>query len=415
MLFDLRTYLLMFRLAFAERPRGPRLVLLLALAAGIPLVAAFHALCMALDRLLFPGFRRIEVREPVFVIGHARSGTSLLHELLARDAERFSTFLTYELFLPSILQKKGVRALGRADRAWLGGAIERRIRAFEDRAFARGREMHPMSLTRPEEDEFLFAASCASGVWVLLFPYWRELQSLYYTDAMPARRRRRLMRFYRGCVQRQLYLNGPHKLHLSKNPTFCGKLESLIEAFPDARFVVCMRTPYDTIPSLLKLVTRNWKAAHCSPARMEDSRRVLAEQSFHSYRYPLEVLARHPATRHAIVDYRALVEQPKRTVEAVYRDLGLALSPATERALAEEETRSRSHRAEHVYSLGEFGLEPGEIRARLGDLFERYGWDPEPPPAPQRPSEKIDPRTTPSANAIAMPTRQTATARPVDS
>jgi hypothetical protein len=381
-LFDLRSYLRMFRLAFAERPRGPRLVLLLVLAVGIPAVAAFHAVCMALDLVLFPGFRRLAVRGPVFVIGHARSGTSLLHELLARDAERFSTFLTWELFLPSILQKKLVRGLGRLDRAWLGGAIDGRIKAFEDRAFAKGREMHPMSLTRPEEDEFLFAASCASGVWVLLFPYWRELDYLYYTDELPPRRRRRLLRFYRGCVQRQLYLNGPEKTHLSKNPTFCGKVESLIEAFPDARFVVCLRSPYETIPSLLKMMTRNWKAARCTPERMEDSRRVLAAQSFHSYRHPLEVLERRPGTRRALVDYRALVEHPKQTVEAVYAQLGLAASPAYEKALLEEEARSRAHRAEHVYSLGEFGLEPGEIRARLGDLFERYGWEaPAPDPA----------------------------------
>jgi hypothetical protein len=174
-------------------------------------------------------------------------------------------------------------------------------------------------------------------------------------------------------------------------------VESLIEAFPDARFVVCLRTPYDTIPSLLKLVTRNWKAARCTPARMEDSRRVLAEQSFHSYRYPLEVLARHPETRSAVVDYRALVERPKQAVEGVYAELGFEPSPAYRKALLEEEARSKGHRGEHVYSLGEFGLEPGEIRARLGDLFERYGWDPEPPPAPQRVEKKSEPSTTPSA------------------
>lgn len=382
MLFDLRTYLRMFRLAFGERPRGARLVLLGILALGIPAVAAFHAVCMALDHLLFPGFRRIALREPVFVVGHARSGSSLLHELLARDGERFSTFLTWELFLPSILQKKLVRGLGALDRAWLGGALDRRIKAFEDRSFAKGREMHPMSFTRPEEDEFLFAASCASGVWVLLFPYWRELDYLYYTDELPPRRRRKLLRFYRGCVQRQLYLNGPEKIHLSKNPTFCGKVESLIEAFPDARFVVCLRTPYETIPSLLKLMTRNWKAARCSPERMEDSRRVLAEQSFHSYRHPLEVLARHPEIRSAQVDYRSLVEEPKARVLEVYARLGLPVSPEYEKALTLEEARSRTHRAEHVYSLGEFGLEPGEIRARLGDLFERYGWEPFGPPPP---------------------------------
>ena len=81
-----------------------------------------------------------------------------------------------------------------------------------------------------------------------------------------------------------------------------------------------------------------------------------------------------------MVDYRALVEAPKRTRSRRSTPrLGLPLSPAYEKALDEEEARSRSHRGEHVYSLGEFGLEPGEIRARLGDLFERYGWEPEPP------------------------------------
>ena len=193
---------------------------------------------------------------------------------------------------------------------------------------------------------------------------------------MPPRRRRRLLRFYRGCVQRQLYLNGAEKVHLSKNPTFCGKVESLIEAFPDARFVVCMRTPYDTIPSLFKLVTRNWKAARCSPERMEESRRVLAEQSFHSYRYPLEVLARHPETGARWSTTAPSSSEPKRSARRSTPGSGCRSRPATRRRSPRRRRARRSHRGEHVYSLGEFGLEPGEIRARLGDLFERYGWEP---------------------------------------
>lgn len=371
--FDFATYRQMFRLAFAERPAGARRTLLVVLAIAIPLLAAFNALCWTLDFALFPGFRRVAAREPVFILGHARSGTSLLHRLMSRD-DRFSTFLTWELFFPSIVQRKAVRALARLD-ARLGSPIDRRRRAWEDRTFAKGREMHPMSLTGPEEDEFLLALSCASGVWVLIFPYWRELQHFYYVDAMAPARRARILRFYRDCVRRQLYCNGPEKIHLSKNPTFSGRVESLIETFPDARFVVCLRSPYETIPSLLKMMTRNWKAAKCSPERIDDSRRALAEQSFHTYRHPLDVLARHPATRFALADYRALVAEPKRAVAAVHAALDLPLTAAYERTLDDEEQRSREHRAEHVYSLGAFGLEPGEIRARLGDLFDRFDWD----------------------------------------
>ena len=62
---------------------------------------------------------------------------------------------------------------------------------------------------------------------------------------------------------------------------------------------------------------------HWSEAEMQRSLRVLAEQSYHTYRYPLEVLARHPETPHAIVDYAELVAEPRKVVEQVYRSLGL--------------------------------------------------------------------------------------------
>jgi hypothetical protein len=375
--FDFRTYFLMMRLALAEKPKGSRRTTIVCLAVLIPVLASVNAVCMLLDFAFFPGFVRVRPHRPVFIVGHARSGTTLLHRLMSADGERFSVFLTWELFLPSILQKKLVRWLGRMDERWLDGAIDERIRAWEDRTFAKGREMHPMSLTGPEEDEFVLALSCASGVWVLVFPYWRELQHLYYTDEMAPKRRRRLMRFYRACVKRQLYLNGAHKMHLSKNPTFSGKIESLIEAFPDARFVVCMRSPYETIPSLLKLMTRNWKAGRCPSARIEESRRLLMEQSFHTYTYPSLALSKHPATRWVAVDYRDLVDHPRRSVERIYEALGFDITAEYAATLEAEERQARTHRAEHVYSLGEFGIERDEIRRRLAGLFEQYRWDEE--------------------------------------
>ncbi len=55
------------------------------------------------------------------------------------------------------------------------------------------------------------------------------LLDFYYVDERPKRERNRLLGFYEECVKRQLYLNGPEKIHLSKNPTFSGRVESSIE------------------------------------------------------------------------------------------------------------------------------------------------------------------------------------------
>jgi hypothetical protein len=375
LLFELRTYLRIVRLALREeKSRRRRRVVVVALVA-IPVLAALNAVCFALDPLFFPGFRRVEVRAPVFIVGHARSGTSLMHRLMACDEERFSWFATWELFLPSLLQRKLVRLLGACDRRFLGGRIARGITDWEDRAFARGRGMHPMSLTGPEEDEFLMALSCASGTVTTFFPYLRELEYLYFTDQRPVRQRRRVLSFYRACVRRQLYQNGPEKTHLSKNPVFSGKMESLIEAFPDARFIVLERSPLETIPSLLKMMERNWRASDCARPWIDDSLEVLARQSIHTYTQPLEVLARHPEIRSTIVDYRDLVTSPARAVEAAYAALDMTVSPALAAQLEREEARHADHRTEHVYDLAEFGLSRAEIRSQLAPLFARFGWD----------------------------------------
>jgi hypothetical protein len=373
--FAFRTFFRMFRLAFADHPSPRRRKVVWTLLFLIPALAAVNAVCFALDHLFYPGHRKLKARSPVFIIGHARSGTSLMHRLMSRDGERFSYFTMYEMFVPSLIQKKLIRFLGECDRRYWGETIARRIRAWEDRTFAKGRQMHPMSLSGPEEDEFLMAISCVSPVITTVFPYMREFASLYYFDELPAPHRRRVMRFYEACVRRQLFLNGSHKIHLSKNPVFSGKVRSLIETFPDARFVVLVRNPLETIPSLLKMCQRNWKASDCDRERIADSLEVLGGQSFHTYRHPFEVLAENPETPYAVVEYTDLVERPRKTVEAVYEKLGFEVSPAFGKTLAEEEALTRDHRAEHVYRLEEFGLTRAEIRVGLADLFERFGWE----------------------------------------
>lgn len=374
--FDFQTYFRMVRLAWNEHNPVSRRRLLLRLLVKVPVVACFHAICFFLDGILFPGLWRLEVRTPVFIIGHARSGTTLVHRLMSEDGERFSSFMLYELWFPSLLQKKVIRFLAHCDRRFLGSRVEKRVRAWEERKYGQTNKMHPMGLTKPEEDDFVLTYSCASGWWNVMLPYMQELD-FHYIDEWPVKRRHRLMKFYRQCIKRQLYLNGANKIHLSKNPTFCGRVESIIETFPDARIVVPMRNPYETIPSLLKLMQRGWQLRRWDEAKINASLRKLLQSSFHSYTYPDQVLARHPEVPHAVIDYRDLVAHPKRTIEQVYAQLGFAMSPEFSATLALEEQRAKAHESAHHYSLEEFGLTSTAIHSALAGLFARYGWDEE--------------------------------------
>lgn len=379
--FDFANHRRMLRLAWREPNALARRYYLAVLLLAVPLVSSFHAICFFLDGLLFPGLWRTRILTPVFVVGHARSGTTLVHRLMSKDEGRFSSFRLYELYFPSLLQKKAIRALASLDERLLGSRIERRVRAWEEKRYGAMRDVHAMGLTEHEEDDIVFYYSCASGFWITKMPYMGDLD-FYYVDDWSERKRRRLMRFYRDCVRRQLHLNGDDKIHLSKNPIFAGRVEALIETFPDARIVVPVRNPYETIPSLLKLMRRGWKHLGWDEQRQERCLRILADQSFHTYRHPLEVLDRHPETPHAVVDYRDAVADPATTIEQVYRQLGLPISPAYREVLLAEGKRAREHVSGHTYSLDEFGMEAEEIRGRLADLFDRFGWDEQAPPPP---------------------------------
>jgi hypothetical protein len=371
--FDFAQWARLVRVAWREPHPAGRRRMLVRLLGFVPLVASFHAVCFFLDGLLFPGLRRIAVHEPVFLVGHARSGTTLLHRVMSRDGARFSSFMLYEMYFPSLLQKRVIRALAAVDRRALGGFFERRVKAWEQKRYGKTQDLHAMGLTVPEEDDFLFYWSCASGTWMLKLPAMGEID-FYHLDRAPERKRRRVERFYADCIRRQLYLNGAGRVHLCKAPHFAGRVASLIESFPGARIVVTMRSPHETIPSLLKLVKVGYQLRGWDEPKMARSLGVLAAQSFHTYRHPLEVLAKHPETRHAIVDYRELVAEPKRVVGEVYEALGLPMTAEFAAVLDEEQARARKHKSGHRYSLEEFGLDKDAIERELAELFERYGW-----------------------------------------
>jgi len=382
--FDFTLYRLMLRLAWSEPRLRPRLTALFVTLVFLPLYSGGTALFYLLDNLS-PSLRRVRIERPVFVVGHARSGTTLIHRLMVSDAEHFNFFLLYELLFPSLWQKRILRAIGADDRVLFRSFFKNKLLAAEDEAFEGARDMHEIGLFIPEEDDFVLTASCIASTWVALFPGLPEFD-VYYVDEWPEKRRRRVMRAYADGIRRQLCLSGAHKIHCSKNPSYSGRVGSLIEQFPDARFVVMMRDPREAIPSLLKMMQKTWRSQGWSKARIERSIQALIANSVHAYHYPMDTLAKHPDTKWTVVDYRELVAQPKATVEAVYEALDIEMTPATSAALDAQQRHARAHKSSHSYDLKEFGIDEAKLKQDLRELFDRFEWDT--PPKEQKTLEQ---------------------------
>ena len=169
--FDFANWWLILSRILAEPFRPKRKLFLLAVFVGLTAFSFASFLGLALDHVIFPGFRQVNIRKPVFIVGNGRSGTTHMHRLLAGDARRFTWFRTYEMLMPSIVQRKVLWLLAALDRRLLSGAIAKRLRVAEDEAFEEVRGKHNWRLDGPEEDDFLLFNNWSSASLVFPFNY----------------------------------------------------------------------------------------------------------------------------------------------------------------------------------------------------------------------------------------------------
>ena len=327
---------------------------------------------LLLDRVLFPRAVRTPVREPVFIVGNFRSGSTLLHRLLAADPQ-FTAMKTWEIyFAPSISQRKFWHGLWIVD-GWFGSPIRRRILAQAKETFGQVR-MHRVDLAEPEEDEGLLLY-----LWESLFnwffmprhaaenPYWQ------FDRKVPRWRRRLIMRFYHDCLRRHLAAH-PNTTYISKNPSFSAKLRSLLAEFPDARIVYLVRHPEDTLVSTAGWFSFAWHY-FADPAEEYPFVGTIMRMVHDWYTEPLEVLEELPPERYRVVLYEDLVSSPRATVSALLAHFGHPLSAPTHVQLEDLEAMPDPPRS-HQVRLANIGLDPNQVAEYYREVMERFGYEP---------------------------------------
>lgn len=354
----------------------PKRLLLVTL--GLPAFLALqivHRIAFLLDDLFFPGWKDVEVKEPLFIVGIHRSGTTFLHNLLSKDEDRFATFSLWELlFAPAVIERKCFMALGAIDRA-LGGFGCRALIALEDVVLKDLRTIHYTGLFQPEEDELVLLSIFTSAFLLLAFPFPDQLWALTRFDLdVPRHIQDRTMAFYKSCVQRHLYVHGPHKQFLSKNPQFSCKIDVINRTFPDSRIVCSVRNPYEAVPSLISLMTFSWENFSNDP-QGDTLRDMLIEMAHHFYRHPMDRLAHWPRERHAFLRFPDLTSDPKKAVTRIYKRFGMAISPEFGATLDEHHRRARGYSSKHSYSLSQYGLSHNTLRKLFADVFARFDFN----------------------------------------
>lgn len=372
MFFNWRMFRRALRLALFQQPFSIRRWAYVLFFGGLFLLfLCFVMVGRALDHVFFPGFKRQHVTQPVFIIAPPRSGTTLVQNLFSLDADRFVHLKMYQTIFPAICFQRVFDALGWLD-GLLGRPVSRLLGWCEKKWFGGWDTMHKMRLNQPEEDDALFLYAFESEAIFLLFPYVNELWEAGFPDALPAAQRLKLMRYYRSCLQRHLYANGPTRILLSKATQSSGTVESLMEEFPDARFITIIRHPYNSVASHVSLFVPVWRKHSPDIAKDGPVSKAYAQLAVEWYKHLFRFRTKVDPARYHCIDYRELARDPSAAIEQAYARFGWHLSDAMRTRLNQATQRQGEFKSRHEYTLEEFGLSKQWIQAELGEVLDYY-------------------------------------------
>lgn len=206
-------------------------------------------------------YRKLEDRQtedPLFILGHWRSGTTFVHNVFACD-KHFGYNTTYQTVFPNLMLfgqpffKKTV--------SWL----------MPDK---RPTDNMELKVDQPQEEEFALSNMIPYSYYDFWF-YPKKMMAYcdryLLFDTIPEAERQVFMDTFDRLVKTCLW-NTQGTQFLSKNPPHTGRIRTLLEMYPNAKFIYLKRNPYTVFESTRSFFThtiRPLQLQHISPEELE--------------------------------------------------------------------------------------------------------------------------------------------------
>lgn len=350
----------------------PRRVLLTLLALGLlPLVLLYYWAGLWLDEILFRRYRDVHVQKPLFILGVPRSGTTALHETLALD-HQFTTTKTWECLLaPAISHRHLWTTMSQVDRA-IGGPLRSLAAWLNHHLLKPLTQSHPLSATAPEEDYLTLLPQLSAFILIVGFPHSRWLWRLGRgDDALHPSETQKLMTQYRRSIQRHLYFHGPDRTYLAKNASHGVLVGSLLEAFPDARFIACVRPPEEVVSSQIASLTPALSLLH-GAFDQESFNQKIQQQLYFTYTHLLHMLPQHAPSRSLFIPLHAQRANLIDVIQTLYAQFSLPMEQAfTQHVRARAETASK-WRSTHQHRLADYNLDREKVAIQYAKVTEHF-------------------------------------------
>jgi hypothetical protein len=343
---------LLFRNRFAVHPRHWYIAIIITF-------MSFNNTLLRLvqDAIFGRGIRKTRIDQPpIFLVGHWRTGTTLLHELMIRD-ERFGYATTFECMEPNHFL--------------LTEAFFTRWLNFLAPS-SRPMDNMKAGFDRPQEDEF---AMCMFGVGspylTIAFPNRPpQCQEFLDLEDVPSAGLRRWKRAFKTFLRKITYKAG--KRLVLKSPPHTARIKTLKDMFPGAIFIHIVRDPYVVFPSTVNL----WRTLYKTHGLQTPNYHGLEELVLQTYVRMYEKLEEGKKLlghdRFYELRYEDLIKDPEAEMKKIYDHFQLG---GFETYLP----RLREYLASiKGYETNKYEVTPEQrsaIASRWGDVIRRYGYE----------------------------------------
>ena len=342
----------------------------------LPLFLLFTHFTLFLDKIFFPQYQKIQVKNPVFIIGNPRSGTSFLHNLLTQTDD-FVSFKTWQIFFPALTARVLVKPI-------INYLIRHNLTEIMPEESG-----HGLYLDRVEHDEFLFIHKLDTQFLLLLSPLGlddRDYPELRLYDQQPDSRRYSSVKFFQECLKRQIYYTKKEQVIAHIHFSTC-RIKTLLETFPDAKFIYLIRSPQETIPSHLTLeynTFKNQKRLNNIPENQLKryfERRYRYDIELYRYFYELQQKAEIPPENIMVLSYDLLCSDLAKSFAQIEDFTGIKPSNELRQALKKQAEKQKQYQRKHkIIDLQQFGLSKEQIAQDFDFVFEEYNFAQNPQP-----------------------------------
>jgi hypothetical protein len=311
-------------------------------------------LSMSRDVAAHPEIAEIPVRRPLLITGFGRTGSTLLHNLIALDSHARAPRL-WELWSPSPPPRPETAACDpRIEIA------QRRLDAFTA-ADPSIRKIHPMSAKAPDECHWMMRHSALMPMLYQVPEYWEWLKQLGNGELGDLYSRYRLQ------IQHlQLWIR--RDFWVSKATTHLHFMPVLFDVFPDANLVRLHRHPCHAVASLCSLVSGYRKLF----AQRVDYREVGATllDMFVDNMNRSIAAPGNKADQITDIRFEDLVADPITAVRSIYQRFGYPYCADFEQKMARYlESERAAAKPRHAYTLEQFGLSQNAVTDRSANYL----------------------------------------------